>query len=170
MPATSTACAARSSPCDAASLDFRRASSFSSVRPARAPVRCARQFARRRLHGGGGFVQLAGNLLRPGQRVVAGDGLDAADAGGHAAFGHHLEQTDVASARTWVPPHSSRDEPMSSTRTESPYFSPNSAIAPPLTASSKLITCARVPALARISRLTISSTRRISSASSPSCG
>ncbi|CFW04017.1 Uncharacterised protein [Bordetella pertussis] len=38
--------------------------------------------------------------------------------------------------RTCVPPHSSREKPMSSTRTVSPYFSPNSAIAPPLTASS----------------------------------
>ncbi len=37
---------------------------------------------------------------------------------------------------TCVPPHSSREKPMSSTRTSSPYFSPNSAIAPPLTASS----------------------------------
>ena len=37
---------------------------------------------------------------------------------------------------TCVPPHSSRELPMSSTRTSSPYFSPNSAIAPPFTASS----------------------------------
>src|SRR3970040_2331299 len=32
--------------------------------------------------------------------------------------------------RTWVPPHSSRDTPgTSTTRTRSPYFSPNSAMA-----------------------------------------
>ncbi|MCY1532495.1 hypothetical protein D9M68_677750 [compost metagenome] len=37
---------------------------------------------------------------------------------------------------TCVPPQSSREKPMSSTRTVSPYFSPNSAMAPPLTASS----------------------------------
>ena len=32
--------------------------------------------------------------------------------------------------RTCVPPHNSRDEPMSMTRTSSPYFSPKSIIAP----------------------------------------
>ena len=36
-----------------------------------------------------------------------------------------------AVAATWVPPHSSRETPSTSTmRTQSPYFSPNSAIAP----------------------------------------
>ena len=34
-------------------------------------------------------------------------------------------------AETWVPPHSSCEKPsMSSTRTNSPYFSPNSAMTP----------------------------------------
>jgi hypothetical protein len=47
-----------------------------------------------------------------------------------------LEQADVAGAATWVPPHSSFDEPMSSTRTSSPYFSPNSIMAPVFCASS----------------------------------
>src|SRR5450830_519155 len=37
---------------------------------------------------------------------------------------------------TCVPPHSSREVPMDSTRTSSPYFSPNKSIAPALTASS----------------------------------
>ncbi|KAG1226966.1 hypothetical protein G6F68_019659 [Rhizopus microsporus] len=37
---------------------------------------------------------------------------------------------------TCVPPQSSREKPISNTRTVSPYFSPNSAMAPPLTASS----------------------------------
>ena len=37
---------------------------------------------------------------------------------------------------TWVPPHSSRETPSTSTtRTHSPYFSPNSAIAPSRSAS-----------------------------------
>ena len=38
---------------------------------------------------------------------------------------------------TWVPPHSSVEKsPIFSTRTWSPYFSPNSAIAPKAIASS----------------------------------
>ena len=41
---------------------------------------------------------MALELLQVGQRVVAGDGLDAPDAGGHAAFGDDLEQADVAAA------------------------------------------------------------------------
>ena len=45
---------------------------------------------------------------------------------------------------TCVPPHSSRLEPMSSTRTSSPYFSPNSIIAPSFCASSIGITRACV--------------------------
>ncbi len=50
---------------------------------------------------------------------------------------------------------------MSSTRTSSPYFSPNSIIAPVFCASSIGITRAWVAALARISALTRSSTRAI---------
>ena len=43
--------------------------------------------------------------------------------------------------RTWVPPQSSREnasspEPISTTRTTSPYFSPKSIVAPSLRASS----------------------------------
>ena len=49
--------------------------------------------------------------------------------------------------RTWVPPHSSTDQPsvlplpspMATTRTSSPYFSPNSARAPDALASSSAI-------------------------------
>ena len=59
---------------------------------------------------------------------------------------------------TCVPPHSSRLLPMSSTRTSSPYFSPNSIIAPIFCASSMRITRACVAALARISALTSAST------------
>ena len=64
---------------------------------------------------------------------------------------------------TCVPPQSSRELPMSSTRTSSPYFSPNSIIAPVFCAASIGITRASVGALRRISLLTIVSTRRISS-------
>ena len=44
--------------------------------------------------------------------------------------------------RTCVPPHSSRDQvpsPTSTIRTTSPYFSPNSAIAPSARASSSVV-------------------------------
>ena len=61
---------------------------------------------------------------------------------------------------TCVPPHSSRLLPMSSTRTSSPYFSPNSIIAPAFCASSIGITRACVAALARTSALTSASTLR----------
>jgi hypothetical protein len=56
---------------------------------------------------------------------------------------------------TCVPPHSSRLLPMSSTRTSSPYFSPNSIIAPSFCASSMGSTRACAAALARISALTM---------------
>ena len=45
---------------------------------------------------------------------------------------------------TWVPPHSSRETDSTSTmRTQSPYFSPNSAIAPRRSASSRVVSIAR---------------------------
>jgi hypothetical protein len=53
---------------------------------------------------------------------------------------------------------------MSSTRTSSPYFSPNSIMAPTLLRLVDGITRASVAALARISALTMRSTSRISSA------
>ena len=55
---------------------------------------------------------------------------------------------------TCVPPQNSREEPMSSTRTSSPYFSPNSIIAPDFFASSIGMTCARVGVFCRISAFT----------------
>ena len=71
--------------------------------------------------------------------------------------------------RTCVPPHSSRDHapsPTSTMRTTSPYFSPNSAIAPRLRASSSVVVSARTGWLARIHSLTRSSTAATSSAAS----
>ena len=68
--------------------------------------------------------------------------------------------------RTWVPPHSSRDHwpsPISTIRTTSPYFSPNSAMAPSDLASSSVVVSARTGWSATISRLTASSTARTSS-------
>ena len=69
--------------------------------------------------------------------------------------------------RTWVPPQSSRDQvpsPTSTMRTTSPYFSPNSAIAPSDFASSSVVVIARTGWLARIISLTRSSTAWSSSA------
>ncbi len=68
--------------------------------------------------------------------------------------------------RTWVPPHSSRDQSPSPTltmRTTSPYFSPNSAMAPSERASSSVVVIARTGWLARISALTRSSIASTSS-------
>ena len=56
-----------------------------------------------------------------------------------------------AVVRTCVPPQSSREKPsISTTRTSSPYFSPNSIIAPSLRASSIGVTNARTGRLAKI--------------------
>src|SRR3954468_6314960 len=74
-----------------------------------------------------------------------------------------------AVARTCVPPHSSRDQspsPTSTMRTTSPYFSPNSAIAPSERASSSVVVSARTGWLARIHSFTQSSTKRLSSSDS----
>ena len=71
-----------------------------------------------------------------------------------------------AVVRTCVPPHSSRDQvpsPTSTMRTTSPYFSPNSAIAPSALASSSEVVIARTGWSSRIQPLTRSSTSRTSS-------
>ena len=68
--------------------------------------------------------------------------------------------------RTCVPPHSSRDQepsPISTMRTTSPYFSPNSAVAPSAFASSSVVTIGRTGSLPVIHALTWSSTARTSS-------
>ena len=65
---------------------------------------------------------------------------------------------------TCVPPQSSRETPsISTTRTHSPYFSPNRAIAPSASASGRSISSQRTGALALIHSLTRSSTSRSSS-------
>ena len=63
---------------------------------------------------------------------------------------------------TCVPPHSSRETPSISTiRTMSPYFSPNSAIAPSRWASSLVVCTARTAWLSTIQAFTASSTARL---------
>ena len=65
---------------------------------------------------------------------------------------------------TWVPPQSSREtSSTSTTRTQSPYFSPNSAIAPSRSASMRDISRARTKWLSLIQSLTRSPTSRSSS-------
>ena len=74
--------------------------------------------------------------------------------------------------RTWVPPHSSTDQPsvlpppspMATTRTSSPYFSPNSARAPDAIASSTAISRVVTGAFCKTMSLAKSSIRSISSA------
>ena len=66
---------------------------------------------------------------------------------------------------TCVPPQSSRETSSTSTiRTQSPYFSPKSAIAPSFSASALAISIARTGRLALIQSLTRSSTAATSSA------
>ena len=64
-----------------------------------------------------------------------------------------------ALVETWVPAQSSRDHgpPMSTMRTVSPYFSPNSAIAPSAFASSTLISRVVTSRLSRMALFEISS-------------
>ena len=64
---------------------------------------------------------------------------------------------------TWVPPQNSRELPISSTRTSSPYFSPKSMTAPDFFACSIGMISARVGVLRTISAFTCASMRRISS-------
>ena len=65
---------------------------------------------------------------------------------------------------TWVPPQSSREtSSTSTTRTHSPYFSPNSAIAPSRSASARSMFSQRTGRLALIHSLTRSSIARSSS-------
>ena len=65
---------------------------------------------------------------------------------------------------TWVPPHSSRlqpSSPMETTRTMSPYFSPNRCMAPRAMASSNFISLVVTARLSRSLSLTRSSTAEI---------
>ncbi len=99
---------------------------------------------RRRL---GELRQVMGGLARG----HAGQRLDAAHAGGHAAVGQSEDQADVAgaldvgaAAQFDRPAHGVAAGtvgfwPIATTRTSSPYFSPNSARAPEARASSSAI-------------------------------
>jgi hypothetical protein len=64
------------------------------------------------------------------QRVVAGDRLDPAHAGGDAAFGGDAEEADVAGADDVGAAAQFARGADVETRTSSPYFSPKSIMAP----------------------------------------
>ena len=146
MPLTSTACATSSSPCDDASLPLSAPTSFSSARTWSST--CAMrglQLGRRRLQRARPrCCTVDFELLQVGQRVRAGHRLDAAHAGGHAAFADDLEQADVAGAlhvRAAAQLAAGADVEHAHV---SPYFSPNSIIAPVFLAASMSITRACV--------------------------
>ena len=130
-----------------------------------------RDFVGRGFERGGGFAQLVVAGVEPLARAFAGQRLDPADARRDRAFADDLEDGDVAGGarrgcrRTARPNNAvSVSRPMLSTRTSSPYFSPNSAIAPAATASSGVISRVATGWLARISAFTSASIAAISSA------
>ena len=159
------ACPASSSPALAARLPFRPASSFSSARctsssaailppssagddfsmPAAAPSRACKSLTQ---------VSAFSPVIASTRRTPAATPPSATI----------LNRPMSPVRATCVPPQSSRDDPMSSTRTSSPYFSPNNIIAPVFLASSIGSTRARVAAFASTSRLTSRSTSAISAA------
>ena len=124
------------------------------------------QLRRRRLRGlDAGIRRMA--------RGVARQRLDAAHAGGHRALAASPRSGRCRPARfTCVPPHSSTDQPsvlpppapIDTTRTSSPYFSPNSARAPAARASSTAISRVVTSPFCSMTSLAMSSTRRSSSA------
>src|SRR5450830_670412 len=165
MPLTSTAFVTSSSPCPAASFDFSAASSFSSaltwsctwpmrvVNSSGLVLRAPAASCRRRLSD-------CTSASAPSPVTASRRRMPAA-----TPPSVMILKRPISPVRpTWTPPHSSLEEPMSSTRTSSPYFSPNSAMAPCLTASSNDMCCALVSWFCRISRLTMASTWAICSA------
>ena len=126
------------------------------------------KFRRRRLRQ---FAQVMRGLARG----RAGERLDAAHAGRDAAVGQPAIRPMSPVRRTWVPPHSSTDQPrvlppvpsgfwpIATTRTSSPYFSPNSARAPDARASSSAISRVVTGEFCITKSLAMSSTCSISS-------
>ena len=109
-------------------------------------------------------------------RLAAGQRLDAAHAGGDRAFAGHRDQADIAGALHMgaaaqfdrpaerVAARSRAPLPIDTTRTSSPYFSPNSARAPASRASSTAISRVVTSSFSSTTSLAMSSTRRSSSA------
>ena len=126
------------------------------------------QFARRGLGQRHGVVGVLA-------RVVAGQRLDAADAGGNRAFAGHRNQADIAGAAHMgaaaqfdrpaerVAACARALLPIDTTRTSSPYFSPNSARAPASRASSTAISRVVTSSFSSTTSLAMSSMRASSS-------
>src|SRR6185295_3162555 len=161
-PLTVTACEARSTPCPEASFSLSFASSFSSVffssirlltafstMPAPACARTCRATSWNSCSclstSASALVPVVASMRRTPEATPPSDVT--------------LNRPMSPVRATCVPPQNSRDEPMSSTRTSSPYFSPNSITAPERFASSIGMTWARVGTFCRISALTSCSTR-----------
>src|SRR5450830_187507 len=137
MPLTSTACVSNSSPWFAANLDLSADNSFSS------DLTCSCTWAIRCVNSSGCALRAAAaslmRLLSDCTNVSAFSPVTASTRRIPAATppSATILNKPISPVRdTCVPPHSSREVPMDSTRTSSPYFSPNKAIAPALTASS----------------------------------
>ena len=127
-------CPARWRACPSAS-----AAAFRARAPARGlPARACATSSRRAAHQARHLRSRSSVCVDVVQRALAGHRLDAAHAGGHAGFGDDLEQADVAGAAAHACRRTARwrNRRRCSTRTASPYFSPNSAMAPAATASS----------------------------------
>ena len=159
MPLTSTAWVANSSPWLAANLEF----TFSNSRSAWRKLSCS--WVTRLTKSPGWVLSTAAASLilssRSCKKCKAFCPVTASTRRIPAAtpLSETILRVPISPVRaTCVPPQSSFELPISSTRTSSPYFSPKSIMAPVFWASSKDITFAEVAALVKISRLTISST------------
>ena len=135
MPLTSTAALdARSLPALAASL-LRDCSGLFQGLDLILHLRDARGQIGRRAQHARDLRQQRVLVLHPGERIVASNGFDAAHASGHAALGHDLEQADVAGAgHVGAAAEFAREADIQHAHGVAVF--PNSAMAPPLTASS----------------------------------
>ena len=158
-PFTSMACESKSSPCEAANFDFNCASCFSS--DFTFSTICSIRLV---TSNGCDFNNSAERFSSDSIFCTYSNATDPATASTRRTPAATPPSATILNSpispvrATWVPPQNSRDEPISSTRTMSPYFSPNNIVAPDFCASSIGITRASVAWLARISALTIAST------------
>ena len=116
-------------------------------------------------HHGRNSMDRARGLLEAPQRAFAGDRFDAPHARGDRAFVDHFAQSDVARAPdVRAAAQFAAEARHDTTRTVSPYFSPNSAIAPVASACSMGMTLVSTSMLARICSFARRSISRSSSA------
>ena len=153
MPSTSTASCVRSPPVDVASFWRSLADSFSrsltSARSASTLPEAVSGVALRAPHTDCIVCDIVATCVSAASPVTASMRLTPLATPASAV----IQKRPMSPVReTWVPPQSStekRSAPIVSTLTSSPYFSPNSAIAPAAMASSMLISSVDTSALAR---------------------